>query len=473
MSRLVAAVAAITPLLVLLAAPGVANAHGRFPETHGLTFHPADDSVLVAATTFGPVRSDDGGITWRWACELGLALTAFEDPPYVLMEDGSLLAATFGGLVRSESSLCNFDVPDDDLDFAVIDVVRDPDAPSVAYAVDSAGGVPNGVFRTEDNGQSWQATSEPIEPILFESLRYASGGRFYLSGIYPETPETPRTTPYLHRSVDGGATWERFDFAFEPNERTFALLTLDPSNSDVVFAVARPRTGVDQDERLLRSRDGGETWETLARHRSITGAAFLDGALFVGSGYVARPSSPNQPVAAFPHGLYRSDDGGDSFMTVREDLDVGCVAVRHLELWICADAYRDGYLLGRSLDGGTTVEPRLVLTEMAGPVDCAEGDRTPQLCRMRDADIVRDFSVGGGSPDDPRADADPPGDVPPSAGGCGCRIVAPASSGSGALTLIWVLVTLATRRRAAKKRARGVGIADLWRSGHLVETHDP
>lgn len=379
-----------------LAAP--VAAHGRFPETHGVTFHPSDPLVIVAGSTFGPVITTDGGETWRWACEAALMLNPLEDPAYVLMGDGALLASGFGGLQRGTPSLCTFTEPSADVGFAITDVVRSSLDPLTAYAPTSAGGaVVNGVFRTTDGGATWTATSEPIEAILFESLRVGPGDELYLSGIYPVTAEREEPEPFVHRSLDAGATWERFAFEpFEAGDRTVLLLAVDPANPQHLFGHVLPGFSEDRDEVLVRSTDGGQTWTEAGRHRRIGDLLFApDGTIFLGTEWVAKPSDPTMPTEAFPHGLFRSDDGGETFEVVRDDLDVGCLGWHEGQLWACADNYRDGFLLGYSSDEGESFEPSLVLAEMAGPVECDPSEATPVACEFRDEDIIRDFEVQG------------------------------------------------------------------------------
>lgn len=421
-------------LAMVLAAAAPVSAHGRFPETHGVTFHPSDPLVIVTGSTFGPVITTDGGETWRWACEAALMLNPLEDPSYVLMDDGSLLASGFGGLQRGTPSLCTFSEPDTDVGFAITDVVRSPLDPMTAYAPTSAGGTAvNRVFRTTDGGASWDPTSDPIEQILFESLLVGSDDELYLSGIYPVTADRAEPEPFIHRSRDAGATWERFEFApFAMDDRTLLLLAVDPNDPDHLFAQVLPDYAADREEVLVRSTDGGETWTEAGRHRRIGDVLFApDGTIFLGTEWVAMPSDPTMPSEAYPHGLHRSDDGGETFTVVRDDIDIGCLGWHEGQLWACADNYRDGFLLGYSDDEGATFEPSLVLSEMAGPVECDPSEGTPVACVVRDEDIIRDFEVGA-TTDDP--------------GGCQCATGSSDAPFGAAFLLVGLALTI--RRRS-------------------------
>ncbi|MBO6940584.1 MAG: exo-alpha-sialidase [Deltaproteobacteria bacterium] len=378
-------------------------------------------------------------------------LNPLEDPTYLLMSDGSLLASGFSGLRRAESSLCAFEVPDPDVSFAIVDVARNPTDPSQVFAPTSAGGgIANRLFRSDNEGVSWEPTSAPIEPILFETLLVASDEVLYLSGIYPRTSERPAPEPFIHRSADGGATWERF--AFEPwtdQDRTLHLLVVDPGDPQHLFARVIPKVEVDRAELLVESDDGGQAWTVVAEHREIGGMVYAPGGtLFLGTEWVAMPNDPTAPAESYPHGLYRRDSTASLFTQVRDDIDVKCLGWRDGSLWACGDNYRDGFMIGESSDEGLTFEARLVLADMAGPVECEPGSSTTVACESRDRDVLCDFQVvseEGSLLCDGAVSMRDGGTDSGSGGGCACR----TGGEGGVLPYLFVVLILAIRRRTA------------------------
>ncbi|HJL06835.1 MAG TPA: hypothetical protein RMH85_29450 [Polyangiaceae bacterium LLY-WYZ-15_(1-7)] len=448
------ALARSVPLVVLLllggALPDAARAHGRFPEAHQLVLHPTDDAILGVATTFGLVLTDDGGASWRWVCRPVMGVQLTEDPPFRMLADGTILGATFDGLSVGEPGGCAWAFAGEPLEGSVvIDAALAPDDPTVAYALTSDGGAENGVFRSDDGGASWAPTGPPVGAILFERIRVAPSDpeRIYLSGVRPATVAEPERAGFVHRSEDGGASWEELPFALGDGERNVLLLGVDPADPDTLYARTVPqRERTDVPERLIRSQDGGATWETVLEVGEVTGLTFLGGVLHVG----ARPSP-----ADGRGGLWRAGEAG--LEPIRDDLAIGCLEARGGELWACAQNWADGFALGRSADGGATFEPVLRFDEMIGPVICPAGAEIEAACEVADEDIERDllfadcggYGDGGVPLDGATCEDGGAGADAGSGGGGGCAAGGGGGAGGGAGTAALALFGLATlgRRR--------------------------
>lgn len=437
-----------------------AFAHGRLAETYEVLWHPTDPDIIGINTSIGFILTRDGGETWRWVCRDAMNVSITRDPPF-LIGDAAYVGATFDGLVLGELDGCAWSFPTPELERVVmIDLVRHPTASDTLFALTSSGGdFVNLLYRSDDRGFTWRPTGEPIEPILFEKVRVAPSDptRIYLSGSYPRTLEEPTRRPFVHRSIDEGETWTSFPYPFRDGDRNIFLLAVDPSDPDVVYArISHEAERPELDERLVRSNDGGETWEDLFELPDLRAFAFSEDGRTIWLG--GRGGETGTVVdAGFldgggvtigdGRGLWKSVDGGE-FELVRDDMSIGCLYEREGVLWACAWSFTDGFAVGTSDDGGATFTPFFDFFEMLGPVEC-EGD-VPTTCMRQDFDINRDLMLncdGGRCRDDAGMDGMSGG------GGCACDLTSPPKMGSFWPFLFVVFVAI---RRGARSRPPSV-----------------
>ncbi|MBW2460516.1 MAG: exo-alpha-sialidase [Deltaproteobacteria bacterium] len=437
------------PLGAMGPAP-VAHAHGRFPATGEVAFHPTDPDVILLRTTFGLLATDDGGGVFRWVCPAAFGARMTEDPHVTIAADGSFVVGLFDGLSRGTGGGCDWDFPSAELtDRVVIDVTRASDG--TLYALTSDGGAPNGVHRSLDEGLTWTATDAAIDSILFETIRVAPSdpSQVYLTGAYPPTADTPRR-PFVYHSADGGVTWDSVAFSdFRADDRNVYLLGVDPTDSGRLMVRVRGDFG----DRVYVSEDSAQTFTEGISVGEVDAFAWsTDGTTVWLGGRTAT-------------GLHRSDDGGQTFSVIDADLRVGCLGLRGSELFVCADNYEDGYAFGRSTDGGATITPMLLFADVPGTVMCPAGAATPAACEGDLADLLLDLGLdddaglsdGGGSgsdggPEDAAADGGDGGVTEPASGGCACGTAAgshrgPTPGPALALGLLIVFAFFGRRRR--------------------------
>ena len=301
-----------------------------------LSIDPTNPRVVFAGTDTGVYKSTDGGETWR-AVNRGLelregnwvsALSIDPTNPRVVFAGAStgVYKSTDGGETWGRISTRRANA-----------LSIDPANPQVIVAA-----VSDGVIRSADGGETWRsADGLPAKPAKdVSSLLRAPTGVMYVS--YWED------CSHLYRSTDGGATWNRVDIIeillASPLDRcsggagrTLLLLAVDPTAPATLYA-SLSLSG------LLRSSDGGVSWQPAGLPRSVLSLALTPSSLYAGTsrGGVYRsddrgltwraasdgltsfdvfelavdPTTPTTLYAATDNGVHKSDDSGLTWRAV-------------------------------------------------------------------------------------------------------------------------------------------------------------
>lgn len=155
-------------------------------------------------------------------------------------------------------------------------------------------GTDSGVYRWQEGERRWTHLPSPFDADCTWALaRHPADPDVIVAGTHPAA---------LWRSDDGGASWRRLGAAladrciFVGRPRVTQVL-FDPGDPDTLWA------GVEIDA-VHRSRDGGKTWDRLER-------GLLSGDIH---GLAVVRNGATTVFAATNKGLHRSDDGGESWV---------------------------------------------------------------------------------------------------------------------------------------------------------------
>lgn len=368
-------------LTVFLGAPG-AQANGRFPGARQIAIAPTDPSLLVLRTTFGQMVSRDAGQSFRWVCEEVIGYAGDQDPPIVITADGSLISAAFEGTSVSHDGGCTFTFPPGLEGRYSIDNTLDTSSPSRALVLtvaDKKNDLPAQCWRTDDDGKSWSVASA-LEAGFFPQnidIARSDSRRVYVSGLRDINGSSQAA---LLRSDDGGESWERRDVPVPVGINAY-LSAVDPLDPTRIYL----RTERVEGDELLLSTDSGETYTKLAT---------LPGGML---GFALSPDGAQIAIGGPLDGVLVGARA-DGVFSARNPAPVTCLAWGMEGLYACGvDELSSGFAMARSDDEGSTFVPLLAaLGDACGPLATC-GSSTPYggLCPGRWPGIRANLRTSG------------------------------------------------------------------------------
>jgi photosystem II stability/assembly factor-like uncharacterized protein len=222
-----------------------------------------------------------------------------------------------------------------------------------------AGG--NGVWKSLDAGKTWKFAGLADTHAI---------GRLI---VHPKNPDVAFVAALGHpfadneergifRTRDGGKTWEKV--LYKDAKSGGIDVVFDPNNPNILFAALwqAKRTPWSLDSGgpgsgLYQSSDGGTTWKELKAHGLPEGILGRIGVTVSG----ANPNRVWAVIEAEKGGIYRSDDGGDSWHLMTDDHRFRQRAWYYSHIFADPKSAETVYILNtgifRSHDGGKTFNP--------------------------------------------------------------------------------------------------------------------
>ena len=274
-----------------------------------------------------------------------------------------------GGVWKTENAGTTWTpIFDDQGSYSIGSVAIDPASPDTIWVGtgENVGGrhvgFGDGVYRSRDGGATWEnlglKNSEHISTIIIHpedpnTLWIAAQGPLWSKG----------GDRGLYKTTDGGETWKNVLSAGEWTGVTDVVI--DPTSPDILYAATwqRHRTvaayvGGGEESGLHKSTDGGETWEELTEGLPEGNMGKI--------GLAISPQKPNVVYAAIEMdrregGTWKTINGGMSWEKTSDMVGAGTGPHYYQELYASPHKYDRIYMVSNysqvSDDGGKTWRP--------------------------------------------------------------------------------------------------------------------
>jgi photosystem II stability/assembly factor-like uncharacterized protein len=236
-------------------------------------------------------------------------------------------ATAAGGVWKSADGGLSFQPVFDDQPVSSIgSVAVAPSDPNVVYVGSGEANIRgnvatgNGIYKSSDAGKTWKHVWRAVGQIGTMAVHPRNADVAYAAVL--GSPFGPGPERGVYRTTDGGRTWQRV--LFKDADTGAGDVGLDPNNPRIVFAALwqvrrKPweLTSGGPGSGLYASRDGGDTWAQLK-----PGEHGLPDGPWGKIGVAVAPSNGQRVYAlieAAEGGLYRSDDGGESWKRASGD----------------------------------------------------------------------------------------------------------------------------------------------------------
>lgn len=221
------------------------------------------------------------------------------------------------------------------------DIRMRPDNPDIMFVTDANAGI----HKSVDGGQTWEAKNEGI------GLYITGGAPVFCATIDPHDYDTiwigTQGIGHIFISTDNGESWQERDEGIEPEGRSIRGITVDPNDPNVIYVGLEVSSFVWNKEQIIKrfdltqgevykSTDRGETWERIWVGDNLARYVWVDPRnsqrVYVSTGIFDRDAAnsdvPNGVWGGV--GILRSDDGGETWEVLDEKNGLGGLYVPSL-----------------------------------------------------------------------------------------------------------------------------------------------
>jgi len=393
-------------MLSAAAMAGTAGANGRPAGTSTINFEQGAPQHIAAGMTFGFLRSDDGGTTWKWMCEKAIGYGGTFDPDYAYSPTGAIFATTFDGLTvlrpPPAGDNCTFAAAPSGTTF----VSADEMGPNGAVYYAAADPNDGKIYRSNDDGMTFPISGAPgMNNDWWDSLMIApsDGTRVYLTGYRFKKVCSNNTAmtcmvpadcgggsnvtcdsekvELIFRSDNGGSTYTPLTQTglTLSNQSTIDVVGIDHALKDTVYIHVNldhmnPDNTYSGDS-IYKSTNAGVSWTKILSTSDPFGLLFL-----------AR-SNGDLIASTQTTGSQKSTDGGTNWTPLTNPPHINCLVENPGDhtVWACTHNYDspgipgDGYGIMKTTDYNTWTGV-LRYQDIAGVVDCPNTTVQSQQC---------------------------------------------------------------------------------------------
>lgn len=260
---------------------GPYNIGGRIT---ALALHPESKDIMYAGASVGGIwKSEDRGYTWEvifeepGALSIGALAIAKSSPEVIYAGTGESNAtatsgAFFGnGIYKSEDGGATWSHIGLDASGHIGRIAVDPNDPDrvfVAVAGDLYGkSQERGVYRSLNGGETWKRTlfvsdsTACIDLVMDPTDDQVLYAAMWERLRYPYSRSYAGITSGVHRSIDGGNTWQRLSGGLPFNADVGRIgLAVSSAENPSIYAVYTSGPSTNRFAGLFRSDDRGDTW---------------------------------------------------------------------------------------------------------------------------------------------------------------------------------------------------------------------